>query len=612
MTREAGADTKRGEDHTPAIFLVTSLLVFGANKVTSPIPGIDGSWITGINVASTAGMHFGRDIIFTYGPLAFLDIAQSLNRLQIMLAMAFALTATASLWFVVYSGIARTERRINAALIATVVVGVVSGSGPVLPSLLILLSASIMALRFMKDTGSRHTRWTPPAASAVAAILLQVKFSEGVALIAIAGLCSLFSPSQALRRAIESGLAFCATFTITWALTGQSFGDIPSWVTGSWDVAIGYSDAMSIEIKPNLLSYLMAIFLAITVVTLTLRWTAASTRRARLGILLAVLCLLGYSFKQGFTRHDEHDQMFFAVTTVLLIILLASAKRPRAVMGLLAASLVFTSASLERFNPIVARDAWKTNFQLLVDPDYQQFSLHEAALAAKSYYSLPPAIVSSTKGHPVTVDPWETTLAWAYDFDWHPVPIFQTYAAYTARLDQINADAIASAPHDQVVIRGLPVPVDNRNPMWDTPRYLLALACNYVMGPSDERWMTLRKSDQRCSALSEVSTIRLETGHQITLPDVQAGQILVGHFTPDTASPLSMIGHALGKDYSPLLVHADGVEYRLSTGLAAGPLLLHVPASLGWPYSYGGSLHYKVLAFSQPGTLKFETVTVER
>lgn len=576
----------------------------------SPESGLDPSFVTGINVASATGMHFGRDIIGTYGPLGFLDFTQSLGRHQVMLSMAFALTATAALWTVVYSGIASRTRRITAAVISTVLVGVVSGAASY--SLLIVVSASIMALLFIKSEGSGLPSWTPPAVSAVAAILLQVKFSEGVVLMAIAGLCSIFSPSRTLRRSIESALAFCAAFTVTWALVGQSFGDVRSWLSGSLDVALGYSEAMATEIKPNVLSYLMAIFLAIAVVTLTMRWTATETRRARIGILLVVLCLLGFSFKQGFTRHDAHDQMFFVVTAALLATLLASAKRPQAVMGLLAVSLVFASGGWSRFNPIFAREAWKTNLQLLVDHDSQQLSLQQAALAARSKYSLPAAIVSSAKGHPVSVDPWEATLAWAYDFNWHPVPIFQAYGAYTAKLDQINADAIVSAPPDQVVIRALPRAIDGRNPMWETPRYLLAIACNYAIGPSDDKWMSLHKGAQSCSALSEISTIKVATGRQVTLPDVPDGQILVGHFTPDAPHLPKAIMRVLAKDYWPLLVRADGVEYRLPRGLADGPLLLRVPESLGWPKPFGGRLSYKELAFSQPGTLKLETVNVER
>jgi hypothetical protein len=616
LKSEEAGDAKRSKDHAPVVWLVASLFLFGVTQVAGPVPGLTSSWQTGVNVASATGMHFGPDIIFTYGPLGFLDSVQSLSRLQIMLSMAFSLAATASLWTLVYVGIAKKARRITGAVIATVLVGILSGSDITMPSLLIFLSASIMALLFLKGNGSGHLAWTPPVVSAVAAILLQVKFSEGIALIAIAGLCSIFSPSQTLRKIIESTLAFCATFAITWSLVGQRFEDVPTWLSRSLDVTLGYSEAMAIENKQNLLidllTYLMAIILAVTVMTLTMRWLAKETRRARLGIFLVVLCLLGFSFKQGFTRHDSHDEAFFAVAASMLATLFASSRRPWAVMGLLVATLVFANHGLSQFDPIVAGDAWKSDVQLLVHHDYQQVSLKEAALADRGHYSLPPSVVSSTKGHPVSVDPWEATLAWAYGFNWHPVPIFQAYSAYTATLDQINADAVVGAPHDQVVIRSLPAAIDHRNPMWETPRYLLALACNYVVGPSDDRWMSLHKSEQRCSPLSKESMMRVEAGRQITLPAVQTGEILVGHFTPDASSLPSIIVDTVVKDFSPLLVRADGVQFRLPKGLADGPLLLNVPEALGWPHQFGGRLHYKQLVFNEPGMLKLETVTVER
>lgn len=588
-----------------------SLFLFGVTKITSPTPGIESSWRTGINVASAEGMRFGHDIIFTYGPLGFLDTTQSLSRPQIVLSMAFSLAATASLWTVVYLGIVRTTSRIAAAVTSTVLVGVVSGTGIILPSFQILLSASITTLLFIKSNGSGNLRWTPAVVSAVAAILIQVKFPEGIVLTAIAGLCALYSPSRARRRIVEASLTFCVAFAVGWTWTGQAFADVPSWFVRYLDVSLGYSEAMAREHAPNPLSYPMAIFLAIALVTLAMRWADAGARRARAGILLVVLCLLVFSFKLGFTRHDAHESVFFGVTAALFATLLEAAKRPRVVMVFLAMSLVFASAGASQFYPTTAREAWRSNLQPLVDYDHQQLKLQQAALAARSFYSLPADIVSSTNGHPVSVDPWETTLAWAYNFNWRPVPIFQAYVAYTATLDQLNADAIVNAPPDQVVIRGLPSSIDYRNAMWETPRYLLAVACNYVIGPSDNKWMTLHKSGQRCSAPSEISVMGVDAGRRITLPSVQAGEILVGHFTPDASSPPSMVMHALWKDYSPLMVQADGVEYRLPKSLADGPLLLHVPGSLGWPNRFGGNLHYKELVFSQPGRLTLETVIVE-
>jgi len=614
MKSRAGNGVPRNEYVTPAAYLIATLFLFGANKITSPTPGLDPSWRTGIDAANALGMHFGRDIIFTLGPLGFLETAQSISRAQMILSMVFSLTATATLWTIVYLRMARTTHRITAAVTAAIIVGVISGNNSIMSSLMILISASIIALSFIKSDGSGYLQWTPAAISAVAAILVQVKFSEGLVLIGIAVLSSFFGPSRTLRRIVASAFAFCATFTITWLMTGQSFESLPSWVSGSMDLVLGYSEAMGSEIKPNLLSYLIAIFLIIAVMRLTLRWIATDTPRARLGILLVVLCLLGFSFKQGFTRHDAHDQLFFAVTAVLLATLLVSAKWPAAIIGLLATSLVFSSSGIGfgRFDPIVAREAWKSNLQLIMDSDYQQLTNRQAAFADRSYYSLSAPIVSEARGHPVSVDPWEATLAWAYGFNWHPVPIFQTYVAYTATLDQMNADAMVNAPNDQVVIRGLPTSIDGRNPMWETPRYLLAIACNYVVGPSDQRWMTLRKSGQRCSAPSEVSTVRVNAGRQITLPDEPAGKILVGHFTPEASSHLSRIVQTFWKEPSPLLVYSDSVAYRLPRALADGPLMLRVPGSLGWPDAYGGNLHYGKLVFGEPGTLRLETVTIER
>ena len=53
-----------------------------------------------------------------------------------------------------------------------------------------------------------------------------------------------------------------------------------------------------------------------------------------------------------------------------------------------------------------------------------------------------PAQLAALRGHSVAVEPWEVAAAWAYGLDWLPLPVFQNYTAYTARLDRLNSEAI--------------------------------------------------------------------------------------------------------------------------------------------------------------------------
>ena len=52
--------------------LIVALLGWRVGFET-PGPGVDASWNAGLAMAVEQGLHFGRDVVFTYGPLGFLS-----------------------------------------------------------------------------------------------------------------------------------------------------------------------------------------------------------------------------------------------------------------------------------------------------------------------------------------------------------------------------------------------------------------------------------------------------------------------------------------------------------------------------------------------------------
>jgi hypothetical protein len=50
------------------------------------------------------------------------------------------------------------------------------------------------------------------------------------------------------------------------------------------------------------------------------------------------------------------------------------------------------------------------------------------------------------------VYPQEIALAWAYHLDWRPIPVLQSYSAYTSDLDQLDADFLTSTRAPQRIL----------------------------------------------------------------------------------------------------------------------------------------------------------------
>src|SRR5262245_52061436 len=47
--------------------------------------GLDASWVTALNLAFLHRLRFGHDLLFTYGPLGFVDAAEPISRKTIVI-----------------------------------------------------------------------------------------------------------------------------------------------------------------------------------------------------------------------------------------------------------------------------------------------------------------------------------------------------------------------------------------------------------------------------------------------------------------------------------------------------------------------------------------------
>ncbi len=277
---------------------------------------------------------------------------------------------------------------------------------------------------------------------------------------------------------------------------------------------------------------------------------------------------------------------------------------------MLAVTVLLAARSWLPAEPSRAMAAWGDRVQVVVDAGYQKAILAQAQDEARQAYLLSDPLRAAVSDHPVAVDSFEASLPWAYDLNWRPVPVFQTYAAYTAGLDRRNADALRRAPGDQRILRSAVGAIDGRNPLWDSPRYVLAEVCGYRPQLSDTRWLLLRKAADRCPPATASAARALARGARIDTPQVGADQLLVLSFVPEPANPLVRLARLADKSFTPLTVSCGHASYRLPRALAGGPLIVSMPAALGWPAGYLGDFSCPSVAFNEPGSVRFSVITL--
>jgi hypothetical protein len=245
----------------------------------------------------------------------------------------------------------------------------------------------------------------------------------------------------------------------------------------------------------------------------------------------------------------------------------------------------------------------------------------------KALYRLDGPTRGALEGHTVAVEPWEAGVAWAYELEWDPLPVFQNYSAYTSELDRLNAAAVESPDGPERILREnqllvlpeFPTPdLDGRYPGWDPPEQARAVLCNFAPLHTTERWQVLGRVPDRCGPPRPIGSVQSRYGEVVAVPAPGAGEVVFARIQGAGVGGLelltSLILHARvrqvvvngSRTYRLLPETAgDGLLLRADPRLTAteGPTFSPVPQArtleLG---GAGGKLRYEFFAMSvDPG-----------
>jgi len=444
----------------------------------------------GLILAVREHLQWGSQIIWTYGPLGYVEDPIFITLREWAIAVAVGVGLQLSLIFAVAVLLSIWRSPIWAWLVVAGVI-VLPGTvvqAPDLTGLMLGVCLLVLALE-QEDLRSKSCAW----ATAAGLVLALSALIKGTSLVCGLAMIVLFILTCAVRRkvvpAVSAGLGFIGGFTILWVLSGQPLQNIPAYLHGMLELSGGYSAAMGAG-PFSLHTILGAALVLATVVGVLTFWKLQV--RSAVCILLVLLPVIGLAFKQGFVRADIfHEPQFFAVVALAAALVLALAVAPAMTRGtgitaasaaiaivLSASYLVGTGTPAALFDMSATASQYQQAWTLLTEPASRSASMKAASAGVRARYDLPPAIVRTLSTGTVDVIPVDIALAYGYGLAWDPSPVLQSYSAYTPYLDDADA-AHLSAPSgpDHVVFAD--TAVDNRYPLFDEPAAFRALLQHY-------------------------------------------------------------------------------------------------------------------------------------
>ena len=285
-----------------------ALLLFGMIVVAFPIPiarltsGLDPSWMAALNWASATGWVFGRDGIFTYGPLGFTLFPVDCASAQWRSVALVGQLCLYGLWWL-NAGLVLANIRDWEGQLLFFVGAVAALLKPDGGAVITMTAIGLLAV-----SQRRNSLALALLAAVVSGCSLFIKFNLGVSCCAsVLTWCLLRAVCDPWRVAVGKGVAVCGALVasavaVNWAC-GGAWADLVRFIDYSIRMSADYSSQMSLSGPPGLVVYLLAVLAFLSAYAVSgvfLKTTGWST--AALLVLPAF-----FEYKRAVTRMDfEH------------------------------------------------------------------------------------------------------------------------------------------------------------------------------------------------------------------------------------------------------------------------------------------------------------------
>jgi hypothetical protein len=493
----------------------------------SPVqPGLDGSWTFAINYFFHKSFIFGKDVIWTYGPLGFLSYPQNVGA-NLDIATAFQL----SLWIIFLGLIARLTLKSNFPPL-NLFLFVLLFSGGQAPyylgyvgydycmSFLVLFCLSLSFF-------SERWRFFMAAAFFLVTLLLFVKFSS--ALVSVATLVLFLIViwfTDAKKGLFASGLALMVPVSFVLLSQGyfHSMTSMFHYLRGAYELVSGYGVAMTWPgSRKELLLAFIAVALYFFLMTLLFK-----TRQASFLLSVVFIGPLFVMLKHGFIRQGTHTMFLFSFVLFLVGIIVLFTNIRKFQRGAVVTVLVLLGLSLSdyvRYSPPksllagIAGYFCFTNMNAVIEYSHTKEALEEASRRDLEPDRLPPSLLRKIGSNPVGIFPWEVSYAAANNLNYAPFPVFQTYSAYTPYLDRLNSARLENPATAPGLILFEWKAIDGRHPLMDIPAMWLSLFRWYEVSAKEHGLLLLeRRSSPRFSRLEPMGKKECHTGDVVDIP----------------------------------------------------------------------------------------------
>lgn len=574
--------TRRGG----GVILVVAVVAFSwwtAGSSLTPAAGLDNSWAVGLSLAIARGLAFGKQLMFTYGPLGLAVEPRAVTAGTLVLGVVGA----AAIWLALVAVVLRALRRLFAwpiaALIAILGLGIV-GTEPWLPFDEIAFGLVAIALTQPPARARQAALALALAGGVLAGLALLVKLNEGIGAAAIiaAGLLGSVDRRQYM---VIGGLMFVLTTLLAWLALGQPLAALPDYVRTGRSLVQGYVDAMGEDTVGAGGQWEVLVVLLSAAVLTAAAWSSLAEAPLRRRVALAGCVLFVHYFvaRGMFVRWAPGHASEIAL--LVAVALMIPWKRSQLAIGS-AVTVALAVAALaglgssgvglgSALDPFGRASALVSNIKTMIWPGA---TIARGRRHTNRELAVPPEIVAAFYHHCVNVEPIEAAAIFAFpSWRWCPIGVMQSYAAYTTELDNLDAAGYANARSGPDRVLRQAVAIDGRNPTWESPAAMLSLLCHFKEIGRGGRWQALARIPDRCGKPRLLGSFHSGGPKGLPIPAAPRGSVLVAQVHGLQIYRAERLETLFVRPAERALI-VNGVSYRVVPDTLTDGLILDVPS----------------------------------
>jgi len=520
-----------------AIYLIWSFYDF----FQSARAGLDPSWILGLNWGKTINVQWGKEFLFTYGPLYYFsgiivpDFYSSKMYLliEVCLNLFYSLIKAGTV-FLFYRR-ANSTYKMYAAIFSGVVMLLCSQGSP---ELIVFFAAMLLCDGFYElyenDTViSKKIIVNNIIASLLMVIAQYTKFSFfNIAVVLLILLSILYISRRKYKIAVTLAGSYIFFSSLLWIISGQRINNLFGYIYTGLQFSNGYTPAMNYHfVDLTTFNIFVLSFITIGFFVIILIYFLNKKKYLHFFLCFFISPQIFLLFKESFVRADSgHVYIFMKVIPIITLYLLFVSllysqplKQQNNLFVInssyysLISAIIVTCISMNILNIRILPE----NHAYQIIEYYKDFNnniIKTKEYIQKSYNNFNDLLENINTEDKIDIFPWDISLLYAYNLNWQPRPVIQSYTNYTQILDSLTArHFISEKAPDKLIFT--PMTIDGRYALFDEPETFRTVLLNYSITMVNSSYLILEKNKNIYPVkMDEIKTITAKTGEIIEVP----------------------------------------------------------------------------------------------